>query len=106
MPWTCSGARTPATVCAHSIGRWNAAWGVASRVDYGVAVAGRRGAAASVRPFGEVDLVDDDNRRMRVGMTYQLDSMDKPLRFELSSERVEQPAGTEHRFLLSAEGRF
>ena len=81
-------------------------WGVASRVDYGVAVAGRRGAAASVRPFGEVDLVDDDNRRMRVGMTYQLDSMDKPLRFELSSERVEQPAGTEHRFLLSAEGRF
>ena len=81
-------------------------WGVASRVDYGVAVAGRRGAAASVRPFGEVDLVDDDNRRMRVGMTYQLDSMDRPLRFELSSERVEQPAGTEHRFLLSAEGRF
>ena len=81
-------------------------WGVASRVDYGVAVAGRRGAAASVRPFGEVDLVDDDNRRMRVGMTYQADSMDKPLRFELSSERVEQPAGTEHRFLLSAEGRF
>ena len=82
-------------------------WGVAGRVDYGIGVTGRRGGEASVRPFGEVDVAADDNRRIRIGMAYEVDSpVDKPLRFELSSERVERAAGTEHRLLLSAEGRF
>ena len=82
-------------------------WGVAGRVDYGMAVNGRRGNAATVRPFGEVDVVDDDNQRLRVGMAYELESdADRPLKFEISSERVEREVGTEQRYLLSAEGRF
>ena len=82
-------------------------WGVAGRVDYGVAVNGRRGDAATVRPFGEVDVVDDDNQRLRVGMAYELESdAERPLKFEISSERVEREVGTEQRYLLTAEGRF
>lgn len=82
-------------------------WGVAGRVDYGMAVNGRRGDAATVRPFGEVDVVDDDNQRLRVGMAYELESdAERPLKFEISSERVEREVGTEQRYLLSAEGRF
>ena len=82
-------------------------WGVAGRVDYGMAVNGRRGDAATVRPFGEVDVVDDDNQRLRVGMAYELESdAERPLKFEISSERVERDVGTEQRYLLSAEGRF
>ena len=82
-------------------------WGVAGRVDYGMAVNGRRGDAATVRPFGEVDVVDDDNQRLRVGMAYELESdSERPLKFEISSERVERDVGTEQRYLLTAEGRF
>ena len=81
-------------------------WGAAGRVDYGVAGQGRRGGEATLRPFGEVD-VAEDNQRVRVGMAYHFQSpSDKPLKLELSSERVKQSAGTEQRVLLTAEGRF
>ena len=83
----------------------SARWGVAGRIGYGLPLRQRQG---TVTPFGEVNVANAEDQRTRVGIRYAIDRLggDSPMRFEFSGERVEREHGAEHRFLLTAEGRF
>lgn len=82
-----------------------ARWGVAGRIGYGLPLRQRQG---TVTPFGEVNVANAEDQRTRVGIRYAIDRLggDSAMRFEFSGERVEREHGVEHRFLLTAEGRF
>ena len=83
----------------------DARWGVAGRIGYGMPLKQRKG---TVTPFGEVDMASAEQQRTRVGVKYAIDRLggDRAIQFEFSGERVERPRGTEHRFSVTAQGRF
>ena len=83
----------------------DARWGVAGRIGYGMPLKQRKG---TVTPFGEVDMASAEQQRTRVGVKYAIDRLggDGAIQFEFSGERVERPRGTEHRFSVTAQGRF
>lgn len=80
-------------------------WGVAGRVGYGLPLKQRKG---TVTPFGEVDMSAAEQQRTRVGVKYAIDQLGGAggMQFEFSGERVERERGTEHRFSVTAQGRF
>ncbi len=80
-------------------------WGVAGRIGYGMPLKQRKG---TVTPFGEVDMASAEQQRTRVGVKYAIDRLggDGAIQFEFSGERVERARGTEHRFSVTAQGRF
>ena len=59
-------------------------------------------------PFGEVDMSAAEQQRTRVGVKYAIDQLGGAggKQFEFSGERVERERGTEHRFSVTAQGRF
>ena len=83
----------------------DARWGVAGRIGYGMPLKQRKG---TVTPFGEVDMASAEQQRTRVGVKYAIDRLggDGAIQFEFSGERVERARGTEHRFSVTAQGRF
>lgn len=83
----------------------DARWGVAGRVGYGLPLKQRKG---TVTPFGEVDMSAAEQQRTRVGVKYAIDQLGNAggMQFEFSGERVERERGTEHRFSVTAQGRF
>ena len=83
----------------------DARWGVAGRIGYGMPLKQRKG---TVTPFGEVDMASAEQQRTRLGVKYAIDRLggDGAIQFEFSGERVERARGTEHRFSVTAQGRF
>ena len=83
----------------------DARWGVAGRVGYGLPLKQRKG---TVTPFGEVDMSAAEQQRTRIGVKYAIDQLGSAggMQFEFSGERVERERGTDHRFSVTAQGRF
>ena len=77
-------------------------WRMNARVGYGMALRGRGG---TMTPFAETDL-SGTGKRARMGFSYETQARSGPLRFDVASERAKHARGSEHRLLLTAEGRF
>lgn len=88
----------------HNTGAAYEEWRMNARVGYGMPLRGRAG---TVTPFAETDVAGASGKRTRVGFSYETKARHgAPVRFNVSGERVGDPRGTDHRLLLSAEGRF
>ena len=88
----------------HNTGAAYEEWRMNARVGYGMPLRGRAG---TVTPFAETDVAGASGKRTRVGFSYETKARHgAPMRFNVSGERVGDPRGTDHRLLLSAEGRF
>lgn len=87
-------------------GRWGdrQTWGVDASVGYGLAQAGGTGV---LTPFGEVNSTGTGERRLRLGVRYDVRQGTSPLRLEMSGEQVryeQRFEGREARFVLTARG--
>ena len=79
-------------------------WRANARVEYGMGLRGRTG---TVTPFAETDVGGAGGKRARLGFSYETKARHgAPVRVNVSSERVQDARGTEHRLLIGAEGRF